>query len=95
MTKEELKPIDVSKYKVTETGQVLKMTKDELAKKADTNHALVSQLAELEAENAELKRFIKDLIHENSNLCFQFSNTTCLFNSDYKNRAEELIGERL
>ena len=43
----------------------------------------------------ELKCFIKDLIYENHNLCFQFNNTTCLFNSDYKNRAEELIGERL
>lgn len=28
--KEELKPIDTSKYKITETGQVLKMTKEEL-----------------------------------------------------------------
>ena len=34
MTKDELKPIDVSKYRVTETGQVLKMTNEELAKKA-------------------------------------------------------------
>jgi hypothetical protein len=33
MAKEELKPIDVSKYKVTETGQVLKMT--ELEKEAE------------------------------------------------------------
>lgn len=30
MTKEELKSIDTSKYKITETGQVLKMTKEEL-----------------------------------------------------------------
>ena len=30
MTKEELKPIDTSKYKITETGQVLKMTKDRM-----------------------------------------------------------------
>ena len=30
MIKEDLKPIDVSKYKVTETGQVLKMTKEEM-----------------------------------------------------------------
>lgn len=29
MNKEELKPIDVSKYKITETGQVLKTTKEE------------------------------------------------------------------
>ena len=28
--KEELKPINPSKYKITETGQVLKMTKEEL-----------------------------------------------------------------
>lgn len=46
-------------------------------------------------ENAELKCFIRDLIYENHNRCFQFSNTTCLFNSDYRNRAEELIGEKL
>ena len=32
MTKEELKPIDTSKYKITETGQVLKMTVEELEK---------------------------------------------------------------
>lgn len=49
----------------------------------------------LKNENAELKCFIRDLIYENHNLCFQFSNTTCLFNSEYKNRAEELIGEKL
>ena len=30
MTKDELKPIDTSKYKITETGQVLKTTKDEM-----------------------------------------------------------------
>lgn len=51
--------------------------------------------AELEKENRVLKCFIKDLIYENHNMCFQFSNTTCLFNSDYRNRAEELIGEKL
>ena len=32
MTKEELKPIDTSKYKITETGLVLKMTVEELEK---------------------------------------------------------------
>lgn len=30
MTKEELKPIDTSKYKITDTGQVMKITKDEM-----------------------------------------------------------------
>ena len=53
------------------------------------------QIAELEKENKELKCFIRDLIYENHNLCFQFNNTTCLFNSDYRNRAEELTGEKL
>lgn len=33
MTKDELKPIDTSKYKITETGQVLKRTKDEIKDK--------------------------------------------------------------
>lgn len=33
--KEELKPIDTSKYKITETGQVLKMTKEEFEKEAE------------------------------------------------------------
>ena len=49
----------------------------------------------LKNENDELKCFIRDLIYENHNLCFQFNNTTCLFNSDYRNRAEELMGEKL
>jgi hypothetical protein len=53
------------------------------------------EISKLKNENAELKCFIRDLIYENHNLCFQFSNTTCLFNSEYKNRAEELIGEKL
>lgn len=30
MTKEKLKPIDTSKYKITDTGQVLKTIKDEM-----------------------------------------------------------------
>ena len=30
MTKEKLKPIDTSKYKITDTGQVLKTIKDEI-----------------------------------------------------------------
>ena len=53
------------------------------------------QIAELEKENKELKCFIRDLIYENHNLCFHSNNTTCLFNSDYRNRAEELTGEKL
>jgi hypothetical protein len=66
------------------------------------NHSLQGEIVnvkiendKLKNENAELKCFIRDLIYENHNLCFQFSNTTCLFNSEYKNRAEELIGEKL
>lgn len=30
MTKEKLKPIDISKFTITDTGQVLKTTKDEM-----------------------------------------------------------------
>ena len=66
------------------------------------NHSLQGEILnvkiendKLKNENAELKCFIKDLIYENRNLCFQFSNTTCLFNSEYKSRAEKLIGEKL
>ena len=61
----------------------------------DVTEKSVRQIAELEKENKELKCFIRDLIYENHNLCFHSNNTTCLFNSDYRNRAEELIGERL
>ena len=50
---------------------------------------------ELEKENRVLKGFIRDLIYANHNTCFHFNNTTCLFNSDYRNRAEELTGEKL
>ena len=49
----------------------------------------------LEKENRVLKGFIRDLIYENHNTCFHFNNTTCLLNSDYRNRAEELTGEKL
>lgn len=66
------------------------------------NHSLQEEILnvkiendKLKNENDELKCFIRDLIYENQNLCFQFSNTTYLFNSDYRNRAKELIGEKL
>ena len=61
----------------------------------DVAEKSVRKIAELEKENKELKCFIRDLIYENHNLCFHFNNTTCLFNSDYRNRAEELTGEKL
>lgn len=32
---------------------------EELTKKADTNHSLVEQMADLESENAELKRIVR------------------------------------
>lgn len=52
---EELRPIDTSKYKITETGQVLKMTKEEC--EIETSKAIMemrNKIAELEKENAEL-----------------------------------------
>ena len=58
MTKEELKPIDTSKYKITETGQVLKMTKDEMKNRISMalKDPLLQQGFEIICkENAELK----------------------------------------
>ena len=63
--KEELKPIDTSKYKITELGQVLKMTKDEMKDKISMAlkdpilqqgfEIICKNLAELKKENAQLK----------------------------------------
>lgn len=77
--------LDIKDTKITELESEITKLRIEYEK----------QIVKLQEENAELKQFIKDLIYENSNRCFQFSNTTCLFNSDYRHRAEELIGERL
>ena len=58
MTKEELKPIDTSKYKITETGQVLKMTKDEMKNRismALKDPVLQQGFEIICKENAELK----------------------------------------
>ena len=71
---EELKPIYTSKYKITETGQVLKRTKDELKDEMKNKismalkdpvlqqgfEVICKNLAELEKENSELKG-IKDI----------------------------------
>lgn len=40
---------------------------DELTKKADTNHSLVEQMADLESENAELKKWKEDTIKARGN----------------------------
>ena len=69
--------------------------KEEIKRLTDFVEPREKRIEILEKENRVLKCFIKDLMYENHNTCFQFSNTTCLFNSDYRNRAEELIGEKL
>ena len=69
--------------------------KEEIKRLADFVEPKEKRIEILEKENRVLKCFIKDLIYENYNLCSQFSNTICLFNSDYRNRAEELVGEKL
>ena len=69
--------------------------KEEIKRLTDFVEPREKRIEILEKENRVLKCFIKDLFYENHNTCFQFSNTTCLFNSDYRNRAEELIGEKL
>ena len=48
MTKEELKPIDTSKYKIAETVQILKMTKEEFEKE---NIRVKTKIISLENEN--------------------------------------------
>ena len=58
MTKDELKPIDTSKYKITKTGQVLKMTKDEMKNRismALKDPELQQGFEIICKENAELK----------------------------------------
>ena len=69
--------------------------KEEIKRLTDFVEPREKRIEILEKENRVLKGFIKDLIYENYNTCFHFGNTTCLFNSDYRNRAEELIGEKL
>lgn len=69
--------------------------KEEIKRLKDFVEPREKRIEILEKENKVLKSFIKDLFYENYNTCFKFSNTTCLFNSDYRNRAEELIGEKL
>ena len=68
MTKDELKPIDTSKYKITETGQVLKRTKDEVKDEIknrinialkESIEIICKNLAELEKENKNLKALRK------------------------------------
>ena len=50
----------IAKMQDNEIEQLKKQNKElkeELTKKADTNHSLVEQMADLESENAELKAF--------------------------------------
>ena len=50
--------VDLIKMQDNEIEQLKKQNKElqeELTKKADTNHSLVEQMADLESENAELK----------------------------------------
>ena len=77
MKAEELKPIDTSKYKITETGQVLKMSKEDIMNRISFAlkdpvlqmgfEVICSKLARLEKENAELKE--QCLILADCNTC--------------------------
>lgn len=67
MTKDELKPIDTSKYKITETGQVLKMTKDEMKNRISMalKDPVLQQVFEIICkENAKLKEQIKKMKYD-------------------------------
>lgn len=65
MTKEELKPIDVSKYTVTESGNVIKDTKDKLKQEAKEYATLQEQIAELEKES----KLVKSLLYCTKRTC--------------------------
>ena len=78
---EELKPIDTSKYKITETGQVLKMSKEDIMNKISFAlkdpilqmgfEVICSKLARLEKENAEL-----DCQMNRNKSCYSCANAT-------------------
>ena len=108
MTKEELKKEELKKEAEDFLKKSLKVDddefgffkneascKEEIKRLTDFVEPREKCIEMLEKENRVLKCFIKDLIYENHNTCFHSGNTTCLFNSDYRNRAEELIGEKL
>lgn len=69
MTKDELTPIDTSKYKITETGQVLKMTKGDKRKMKVIGAVTIGKLIEAHYERDEHKfksyaEFIADVYNE-------------------------------
>lgn len=69
---EELKPIDISKYKITETGQVLKMSKEDIMNrisfaKLEEQCLLLADCNTCKNENVEIKKQLikaKELIKE-------------------------------
>ena len=81
MKTEELKPIDTSKYKITETGQVLKMSKEDIMNKISFAlkdpilqmgfEVICSKLSRLEKENAEL-----DCQMNRNKSCYSCANAT-------------------
>lgn len=95
MTKEELKPIDTSKYKITETGQVLKTTKDEMKDRISMalKDPILQQGFEIICkENAELKeenKFLKEqcLILADGNVC----SSTCSEIKKQLTKAKEIL----
>ena len=55
----------------------------------------VIYISELEKRDRLAKQIIKDFILENANMCKEFNDNKFLFNSDYIERAEEFIKEKL
>lgn len=65
-----------------QSGKKIEELKTELAKKADTNHSLVEQMAKLEEENAELKVLLdckncSELSEEECEVCAEASHFKC------------------
>lgn len=83
MNKEELKPIDVSKYEITETGQVLKMTKKQEFRK-QTEEAKFEAFSFMCKKVAELEEKLK---HAEEN-CI---NKTCVVFKDKEDCVAKIL----
>ena len=95
---EELKPIDVTKYKVTKTGQVVKMTEEKLCggktfkevmQEVEFHISDKEKIAKLEKENAELKE--QCLILADCDTCYSICKNENIEMKKQLTKARELL----
>lgn len=95
---EELKPIDLTKYKVTETGQVIKMTEKDLCggktfkevmQEVEFHISDKEKIAKLEKENAELKE--QCLILADCDTCYSICKNENVEMKKQLTKARELL----